>query len=275
MSLMLKLLAIILLSTSLVQASVANEKIENFLHKNFKNNPNISSVKVKVSSKTNVKKMPDWNAFIVDVDAILKDKRKVKQKMIWFSNGVVITPDLIDMKTKKSLKDSVSPKFEDKYYKKENFIYGNSNSKHKIVIFSDPLCPFCRAYVPKAIEYMKNKPDEFAVYYYHFPLPSLHPASVELTKAAIAAEMQGRKDVVLKLYKLKIDSHERDVSKILSAFNKVMGTNITKKDIQDPRVVKQYNQDQTIADDVMVQGTPTVFFDGEKDKSKKKYLGVK
>ncbi|MCW8837145.1 MAG: thioredoxin domain-containing protein [Thiovulaceae bacterium] len=274
MSLMLKLLAITLLGSTFVYAT-SNKQVEDFLYTNFKGNPNIKSIKVNVNSKVKIKQMPQWEAFIVDVDATVKGNRKVKQKMIWFSNGVVMSPDLIDMKTKKSLKDSVSPKFEAKHYKKENLIYGNKNAKHKVVIFSDPLCPFCRSYVPEAIENMKKQADKFAIYYYHFPLPSLHPAAVELTKAAIAAELQGIKDVVLKLYKVKLDSKERNISKILKAFNDAVGTNITEKDIKDPRVLKHYEQDRQIADDVMVQGTPTVFFDGVKDKSKKKYLGVK
>lgn len=134
---------------------------------------------------------------------------------------------------------------------------------------------FCRSYVPKTIEELKKEPNKFAVYYYHFPLPSLHPAAVELTKAAIAAELQGKKDVVLKLYKVKVEARERNVDKILAAFNKAVGTNITEKDINDPRVIKHYEQDLAIADDVMVNGTPTVFFDGEKDRSKSKYKSAK
>lgn len=275
MSLMLKLSAITLLSSILVQAATTNKQIEDFLYSNFKSNPNIKSVDVGVNTRTKIAEMPEWDAFIVDVDATLKDDRKVNQKMIWFSNGLVITPDLLNIKTGRSLKDQVSPKFQAKHYKKENLIYGNESAKHKVAIFSDPLCPFCRSYVPKAIEDMKKEPNKFAIYYYHFPLPSLHPAAVELTKAAIAAELQGKKDVVLKLYKVQIDGRERNMSKILNAFNKVMGTNITKKDIEDPRVVKHYEQDQKIADDVMVQGTPTVFFDGVKDKSKNKYKSAK
>ena len=275
MSLMLKLLTITLISASLLQAAATNKQIESFLEKNFKNNSNIKSVKVEVSSKSKVEQMPDWYAFIVDIDATLKNNKQVSQKMIWFSNGAVISDDLIDMKTHRSLKDGVSPKFEAKHYKKENLIYGDENAKHKVVLFSDPLCPFCRSYIPKAIDYMKKQPKMFAVYYYHFPLEGLHPAAVELTKAAIAAELQGKKDVVLKLYKVNVNGRERNVTKILNEFNKVMGTNITQKDLKDPRVEKHFAQDRSIADDVMVQGTPTVFFDGEKDRSKKKYLGVK
>jgi hypothetical protein len=272
---MLKLLATTLLSTSLIHASATNKQIEDFLSKNFGNNPNIEKVNVSVNSKTKIKQMPDWDAFIVDVDAKLKNGKDVTQKMIWFSNGITITSDLIDLKTARPLKESVSPKFEAKHYKDENLIYGDKNSKHKVVIFSDPLCPFCRQYVPKAIEHMKKDPKNFAIYYYHFPLESLHPAAVELTKAAIVAEMQGKKDVVLKLYDVKVGGRERNVEKILKEFNKIMGTKVTKKDLEDPKVLKHFNQDRSIANDVMVNGTPTVFFDGEKDRSKQKYLDVK
>ncbi len=275
MSLMLKLLTISLISTSLVQAAATNKQIEYFLSKNFGSNPNIKSVDVSVQSKTKIKQMPKWDAFIVDVDAKLKNGKDVAQKMIWFSNGITITSELIDLKSGRPLKESVSPRFESKHYKDENLIYGDKNSKHKVVIFSDPLCPFCREYVPEAIKHMKKQPENFAIYYYHFPLESLHPAAVELTKAAILAEMQGKKDVVLKLYDVNVGGRERNVDKILREFNKVMGTKITQKDLQDPKVLKYFNQDKAIASDVMVSGTPTVFFDGQKDRSKKKYLGVK
>ncbi len=274
MSLMLKLLTITLLTSSLFGAA-KNANIENFLYKNFKNNKDIKSIDIKVISKSSIEKMPSWDAFIVDINAILKDNRKVNQKMIWFSNGIVITQELVNLKTGLSLKEEVSPKFKPEFYKKANLVYGDADAKHKVAIFSDPLCPFCRTFVPEAIRYMKKRPDTFAIYYYHFPLPSLHPAAVELTKAAIAAEIAGYKDVVLNLYKVKVDAKERDVSKILKLFNKTMGTNIKPSDLQDPRVVFHYNSDQKIAEYLMVQGTPTMFFDSKKDKSKKKYKEIK
>ena len=274
MSLMLKLLTIALLTSSLFGAA-KNADIEIFLYKKFKNNEDIKSINIKVISKSKMDNMPSWNAYIMDINAILKDNRKVNQKMIWFSNGSVITQDFINLKTGESLKNSVSPKFKAEFYKKANLIYGNEDAKHKVAIFSDPLCPFCRTFVPKAIKYMKKRPDTFAIYYYHLPLPSLHPAAVELTKAAIAAELRGHKDVTLNLYKVKVDAKERNVSKILKEFNKVLGTNIKPNDLNNPEVVSHYNNDEKIASYLMVQGTPTMFFDDKEDKTKKKYKEIK
>ncbi len=274
MSLMWKLLAITLLTNSLFGAA-ANADIENFLYKNFNTNKDIKSIDIKVISKNEIEKMPLWNSYIVDINAVLIDNRKVNQKMIWFSNGLVVTQELIDIKTRLSLKDDVSPKFKAEFYKKKNLIYGNENAKHKVAIFSDPLCPFCATFVPEAIQYMKKRPDTFAIYYYHFPLTSIHPAAAELIKAAIAAELRGVKDMSLKLYDVEIDANERDVSKILKQFNKIIGTNLKPSDLKDPRVVSLYNSDLHIAQYLMVQSTPTMFFDGKLDKTKKKYREIK
>lgn len=274
MSLMLKLLATALLLSSFAQAATSNADIEKFLKKSFEGNPNIIKLSVKVEQSIPLEQVKEWSAYIVAVDATVKAKegsRDVTQKMIWFSNGETISPDLIDIKTGVSLKDSVSPSFELKYYKKENLIYGNADAKHRVAIFSDPLCPFCRNFVPAAINTMKKDPKKFAVYYYHFPLPSLHPAAVELVKAAVVAELQGKKDVVLKLYTVEVDSKEKDINKILAAFNKTMKTNITPEDLKSEAVLNHIKSDLDIANALMVNGTPTMFFDDKLDKTKRKF----
>jgi len=277
MLLMLKLLATTLLLNSILVAG-DNELIKEFLEKSFKKNSGIVSLDVKIIDRVKVDSMKDWDAVIISVDATVKAKpknRKVKQKMIWFTSGDMITKDLIDMETGESLKDSITPKFQPIHYKKENLIYGNTDAKHKVAIFSDPLCPFCKIFVPSAINYMKKQPDKFAIYYYHLPLPNLHPAAVALSKAALAAELKGHKDVVLNMYKVKVNSREKDVKKILAAFNKVMKSDIKPEDIKAKEVLNYYKSDLAISEDLMVQGTPTMFFDGKIDKTKQKYKKVK
>ncbi len=274
---MLRLLSITILISSTLLVASSNKEIEEFLEQKFRKNPDIVKLKIDIIDKNQVKELKGWEAYIVKLDATVKRNGKTQeasQKMIWFSNGTIISPDLFDIDTGESLKDSF-PFFENSYYKKENLIYGNADAKHKVAIFSDPLCPFCKRFVPQAIQDMKKDPKKFAIYYYHFPLPMLHPAAVELSKAAIVAELQGKKDVVLNLYKVEIDSKERDVNKILEAFNKAVGTNITPSDLNSQEVMKQYDFDQYVADAVMVSGTPTIFFDGKVDNTKQKYKKVK
>jgi protein-disulfide isomerase len=274
---MLKLLATTLLLSSFVYASTTSEKVEDFLSDKFEENPRLDSVSVDVDSVVPLNDLKGWNAYIVNVHAKLKNKPKslIKQKMIWFSNGEVITKELSDMQSGKSYAEMVKPKFKDIYYKKKNLIYGNANAKHKVAIFSDPLCPFCKAYVPGAIKEMKKYPKKFAIYYYHFPLNRLHPASVPLVKMAAVAELQGVKDVVLKLYTVKVDAHEKDIRKILAAFNKAEGTHLTLKDMKSRAALKQVHFDLGVANDVMVAGTPTIYLDGVNDRTKNKYKKVK
>ncbi len=272
MSLMLKLLAIIVALSSFANANTMNEKIETFIENSFDNNPNIKSINVKVLGKSEIQEYKNWDAYIVELDAILKkDGRQIVQKTIWFSDGEVITKELFDLKSGKNMSDFVLIPFKDEYYSKANLIYGNENAKHKVAIFSDPLCPFCRTFVPEAINYMKKEPNKYALYYYHFPLDTIHPAAVELVKAAIALELKGRKNVVLDLYKVKVDPKERSHEKILAEFNKTMNSNIKPFELLSKEVTAHFKNDLQTADMLMVNGTPTMFFDGKIDKTKMKY----
>ena len=277
MSLMSKLSTTILLS-SLSLFGATNAEVTSFLTKQIGANKNVSNLKISVTNRAAVKDLKGWDSVIVNLTAHVKQgkqERDIEQQMIYFVHGDFITKEFNHVKTGAALSASVSPKFEKSFYKKENLAYGNANAKHKVAIFSDPLCPFCRKFVPEAISYMKKYPNDFAVYYYHFPLPALHPAAVTLTKAAIAAEQKGVHGKILEMYKVQINARETDDKKIVAAFNQAVGTSITVKDINSPAVMKQFNSDKHIAAQVMVQGTPTMFFDGEKDASKNKFKQVK
>ncbi len=278
MSLMLKLLTITTLSSSLLFAVSTSEKVEEFLEEQFSGNRGLSSINVEVVETIKLDNLKDWNAYIVSVQADMKQQnksRKIKQRMIWFSNGNAITRELTDLASGESYVDIVKPDFKPSQYKKENLIYGNADAKHRVAIFSDPLCPFCRGFVPKAINSMKKDPEKFAVYYYHFPLERIHPAAVTLVQAAVAAELQGKKDVVLNLYKVDVKPREKDPKKILAAFNKSMNTNLKLSDLSTKKVLEHLNSDMDIAENLMVGGTPTLYFDDKIDRTKRKFEKVK
>ena len=272
MSLMQKLLVTIIALSSLSSANEA--QVKSFLQKGIGSNPNITSLDISVVDKIPLAKPKNWEAYIVQLKGTAKmggKSKAISQRSIYFVGDGLITSELYDLKTGQKLNSSVSPKFKYKYYDKAHKLFGNSDAKHKVVIFSDPLCPFCRSYVPEALMYMKKHPRTFEVYYYHFPLRSLHPAAVPLVKAALVAEMQGKKDVVSNLYKVNVNAREKNTQEILDAFNKVQGTKITVKEINSPEVQKQFQHAMQVAEEHLVNGTPTVFFDGKKDGSKMKY----
>lgn len=276
MSLMLKLLITLALSSSVLFANEDYKRVEDFIQNIYKNNKSITSLKVKVLDTMDVESISGWRAYVVQMDAIMvKDQRQVLEKMLWFSDGDVITKEVFNLKTKQDLNELVTFKFRDEYYKKENLLYGNEKSRHKVVIFSDPLCPFCRQQVPPALEYMKKYPDKFAVYYYHLPLENIHPASVELIQAAIALELRGKKDVVQDLYNIKIDPKEKSNEVVLGVFNKVMNSNLNIVDTMSKEVTARLKGDLEVADKLLVNGTPTMFIDGEIDRTKTRYKEVK
>jgi protein-disulfide isomerase len=274
---MLKLLATTLLLSSFLYANTTSQKVEQFLEDQFEDNPRIIKIDAKVVEVKPLKALKGWNTYILSVEAILKNKPKetIKQQMIWFSNGTVITKELSNISTGESYTELVKPNFQDSYYTKENLVYGNVDAKHKVVIFSDPLCPFCTDFAPEALSYMKKYPKTFAVYYFHYPILRIHPASAVIIRAAVVAEEQGIKDVTIKMYKTKVNPREKDVKKILVAFNKAVGSNVTEKEIMTPEIQKHINHDNEIARKVFVGGTPTIYVDGKIDKTRKLYKSMK
>lgn len=276
MSLMSKLLITIAVLSSFARAD--NAEVVSFLQKGIGSNPNIISLDIKVVDTIDLEKPKGWQAYIVELSGKAKrgdQEQPISQRSIYFVGEGLITSDLYDLKSGQKLNASVSPVFKEKYYDKAHLLFGNADAQHKVVIFSDPLCPFCRSFVPEALAYMKPYPKSFAVYYYHFPLVSLHPAAVPLVKAAIAAELQGEKDVVMSLYKAEVNGRETDVQKILDAFNRVAKTKLSLKEITASQVEQHLAHDMSVAQEHLVNGTPTMFLDGKVDPGKTKYKSVK
>lgn len=260
----------IFLSASLF---ASDDVVVEFEKKRVAQNPNVKVNSITVNTK---KELPvsGWNGYILDVNANVQGK-DINAKDIIFSDGKYISLDLIDAQTGKSLKDFVTPNLTAKYYDKSKLIAGNHNAKDKIVIFSDPLCPFCMDYVPDVINYVNKNKDKIALYYYHFPLISIHPAAVPLSKLIEVAKHKGVKDVELKVYKANweqyFDAKSVDEKKILEAFNKEFKTDIKLEEITANDINENLKKDISMGEDVMVQGTPTVFVNGEKDSSRQKY----
>ena len=276
MSWMRKLSTTLLLCANVMAASDA--EVTGFLEKAIGANKTVSNVNVTIKGKKDLSTSDDWKAYFVNIEADVKQgntNQRITQNGLYFVNGSMMTPELVNIKTGERYNETITPEFKSSYYDAHNLISGDRNSEHKVAIFSDPLCPYCRQYVPSAIQYMMKYPKQFALYYYHFPLSSIHPAAVTLVKAAIVADQQGIKDVYSKFYTVQVNANEKDDQKILDAFNKVFGTKIDLDDLKKPAVLKALQADQEVAESMIVGGTPTVFFDGQKDATRTKYKSVK
>ena len=271
---------ILSLSVILSASLFANDStVVDFEKKRVAQNPNVKVKDVKVNTKKDLP-LAGWNGYILDVEAIVQEK-SLKVKDILFSNGDYIALDLIDAKTGKSLKDLVTPNLTSNYYDKTKLIAGNHNAKDKIVVFSDPLCPFCMEYIPEVINYVNKNSDSIALYYYAFPLVQIHPASEALSKIIEVAKNKGVKDIELKAYKTDWETYfspkENDVKKILEAFNKELKTNIKLEEIASKDINEKLSKDMSMGEEVMVTGTPTIFVNGVKDTTRELYktLGKK
>lgn len=259
-----------LLSASLF---ASDDVVLEFEKNRVSQNPNVKVNDIKINTK---KELPlaGWNGYILDVQANVQGK-DINAKDILFSDGKYIALELIDAKTGKSLKDLVTPNLTEKYHNKSKLIAGNHNAKDKIVIFSDPLCPFCIDYVPDVIKYVNKNSDKIALYYYHFPLTNLHPAAVPLSKMIEIAKHKGLKDVELRTYQIDwepyFNSKSTDEKKILEAFNKEFKTDIKIEEITSKDSNESLQKDIALGEEVMVQGTPTIFINGVKDSSRLKY----
>ncbi len=279
---MLKLLmSIALLSSLFIAHASANTqatRVLSFLKQRIGDNPKISNLKIKILSHRLLKNPKGWTAYAVVFHAdtkIGKQKKSVSQRSVYFAKNGMLTTEFIDMKTGQKINDLITPKFKKAYYTKSNLLYGHADAKYKVAIFSDPLCPFCQEFVPPALRYMRKYPNIFAVYYYHFPLSLIHPASPTIVKAAIFMELKGDKSIILRLYGLHINIAQTNQQKILNKFNKQLDTHVTLKDIHTIMVADAFKRDEQIGDILMVRGTPTFFFNGVIDPAKTKYKRVK
>ncbi len=265
---MLKLL-ILVVSISFLNAEVNEKFVVELIKKS--SNKKVEIVDVEVVDKKAVVGADGFYAFFVIINLKIKDKNStIKQPDVIITNGTYMISQMIDIKKRKAVKSSLSPDFNPKYYKKENLLYGNEDAKHKMVLFSDPQCPFCVDESPFLMDKVKKHPKLFALYYYHLPL-EMHPAAKTIVKAVLVAEKKGYKDILKRAYEADIDIRSKDEDVILKVFNEKLKTNITKAEINNPEIINRLESDTIVAKEMFVHGTPSLYLDGVKDNSRSKY----
>lgn len=266
-----KITTALALSTLLATSLFANDNLViEYEKKRVSQNPNIKIKDIKINTKKELS-IAGWTGYILDINASVQGK-DIQAKDFLFTNGTHIAPELIDIKTMQSMKDVIVPNLTDKYYKKDNLIAGNEKAKNKVVLFSDPLCPFCMDYIPTVIAEVNKNKENIALYYYAFPLTQIHPASLPLSKLIDIAHSKGVVDVITKSYTIDWSKHfdekSTDEAKILEAFNKELGTDIKIEELNKKELNAKIEKDIAMADDVLVSGTPTIYVNGIKESPK-------
>ncbi len=285
MRLMLKLLMIAILSSSLVNAksevkSEVEKDIVAYVKKAISVNKDFTLKEVRIKDIKELEAIKGWSVYFLDIDlqVIAQNNKIMTVHDKIFSDGKYMTRDFMSLKGQISLKDRMVPDMDNSFYKKDHLIYGDESAKDKIVIFSDPLCPFCQTYMPEVFKAVKANPKKIALYYYHFPLTMIHPEAETVIKATMAAEKKGDKEILIRVYEAKFALKTKDENVTLEAFNKKMGTKLTLKEINTQDILTKYSLDLELAGKMMINGTPTVYVNGKKDFSRVKYkeiLGIK
>ncbi len=272
MSLMSKLLMSTVAATVALSANAQpdNKLLVKYVKKAVVKNPEVKVKGVTVIESKTDERLPGWTILLTTMDLEYQKKEIHAPEMMFVKDGLV-TGHLVNLKTGNDYRDEIKPTVPQSYYNDAHLLFGNKDAAHKVLIFSDPQCPFCQEIVPEIFKAAKENPTKIAVYYYHLPLLRIHPVSDVLTRVMHVAQHEGKMDVVEKIYSLKINPRETDMTKILAAVKSHAGYSVTAAQVDAKEVKAAMRADEMAAGKMMVSGTPTIYVDGEWDKMRNGY----
>ncbi len=266
-----------LLSIAVATFAATDAEIETYVANAIKGNKSVTVKSVKVSGREAVEGMNGWESVKVIIDVNIdkgngQQPQNLKTSDMFFVKGDFLATDLINLKKNKTLKELCRPKVTAEYYDSEHLVAGNKDAKQKIVIFSDPLCPFCRDLVPDIINAAVKNPNKIAVYHYSYPLLTIHPSSEKIIKAEISirGKIKNKAEFLTKLYKTEVEPNEQDNDKIIAKLNSELDVSIKKSEATSKETIKEYDAELEKAHKMMIKGTPSIFINGEIDTDKSK-----
>ncbi len=272
MSLTSKLLMSTLIATVTLSANAQpdNKTLLKYIKKAVVKNPQVKVKGINVIESKTHKDLPGWTILLTNMELEYQKKEISAPETMFIKDGL-ITGHLINLKTGNDYRDNIKPTVPASYYDDAHLLFGNKDAKHKVLVFSDPQCPFCMELVPEIFKAAKENPTKMAVYYYHLPLLRIHPVSDILTRIMHVAQHEGKLDVIEKIYSLKIDPKETDMTKVLAAVKSHTGYSVSAQKVNAQAVKDALKADEKAAGKMMVSGTPTIYIDGEWDKMREGY----
>ncbi len=252
-----------------------NKEIEDYKLSLYKNSKQATIKSVKVLSRESLSGYAGWEAATILIEFMIDKegkKQTIKASDMVFVKGDVMADELVNLKSGKTLKEIFRPKPDASYYDEEHLIAGNKDAKTKVLVFSDPLCPFCRDMVPDIIAAAVKNPTKLALYHYSFPLLTIHPASEQIVKVemALRGKIKNKAEFLTKLYKTEVEPNETNEEKIVSKLSSELGVKVQKSDINAKETVKEYDEEIQKGYKILIRGTPTVYVNGELDPNKSK-----
>lgn len=265
------LLAMVLATVQLF--AVSQKSVEFYVKKYIEKKTKSPVQSVETLSSYIIEGTNGWKVYFLSLDVKIKmGKEIVEQKVnqVVFNKGGKIAFSLKDKKGKDYAK-ILKPKVPNHAYDKKHLLAGNANAKHKILVMSDPFCPYCQEIVPKLITDVQKNPETFALYYYHLPLLRIHPASDITTKAMHVFQERGEIRKLKQCYHLLVNEKEKNPKVVLKAIAEKTGVYFTEKELNKIEVQDALAFDIAMKKRLMVTGTPTIFIDGTWDPTRMKY----
>jgi len=282
MKLKLLVLSVIFTITQLFSMSV--DEIKLYMKKYVEKKANAKVEKIDLISSYNIPDAKGWRVYFLSIRARVKIGGKEQQAIIpqtVFVKGDRITLKLmkrgkigVDGKRKRDVDYAkiLKPKVPPSAYDREHLIYGSANAPHKILFFSDPLCPYCKDIVIDIVNVVSKNPNIYGLYYYHLPLVKIHPASEMIARAMLVFQKRGQINKMLRLYRLDgIDEKEKDLNKILEAIKVKTGVQLSRSDLYSKEITDALKRDFQMKRRLQVTGTPTIFLDGMWDKQRNQF----
>jgi thiol-disulfide isomerase/thioredoxin len=142
-------------------------------------------------------------------------------------------------------------------------ILGNKDANLEIIIFGDFQCPYSKQFNDIFGKVYEKYKDKVKVSFYHYPLASIHPASLNASMASLCANDQGKFwEMADILFEEQDNWGEKGIDKsvfVPLAKNAQIDSAVFKDCLDSDKHKADVEADIKIADDFALGGTPSVF----------------
>ena len=142
-------------------------------------------------------------------------------------------------------------------------VMGPADARITLVEFSDFQCPYCSKAVVQINATLKAYPNDVRLIFKQYPLLELHPAAGIAAAAALAAHQQGK---FWPMHDVMFANRGRLSRQSILGWAKDIGLDMLRfmADLDSDAIKKAVLRDQADGDKAGVEGTPTVFVNGQR-----------
>ncbi|HTP32344.1 MAG TPA: thioredoxin domain-containing protein [Candidatus Acidoferrales bacterium] len=139
---------------------------------------------------------------------------------------------------------------------------GPANARITLVEFSDFQCPYCSKAAVQIAAILKAYPKDVKLIFKQYPLDS-HPQAQICAQGALAAHQQGK---FWQLHDLMFANRSKLSRQAILLWAQTTGVDMKRftADLDSPAIKKAVARDVADGDKAGVEGTPTVFIDGQR-----------